>query len=323
MILSSSTPAWNTRERGYKRAWEDGGAPLLRFPRRFSVPTLSRLLARSLFRSDWGEPRIFGTTLHPLYPVLSGYDRLAIYLQFWETSSGTIGMDFTSVFVMETLLIVACRLPFNLPRYLFIVANTCSITRLLGTVVLILVQETRMDRNRVKIFDDYLLYGLLRYKSSSTRWNLKNSWEKDRGSRPISINVGDIITKKRPSLEKSFFTGRNCKFIGIFDSAVVTYSTLRHRWFTIDRAANFSTHSFAFPNPVTTCKILPESSIDQNANSLDLARYRVKRRRRRRRGLPRPDLFPFEILKPSVWNRSRLSLPCIRAFHKENKLHPV
>lgn len=66
-------------------------------------------------------------------------------------------MDFTSVFVMETLLIVACRLPFNLPRYLFIVANTCSIIRLLGTVVLILVQETRMDRNRVKIFNDYLL----------------------------------------------------------------------------------------------------------------------------------------------------------------------
>lgn len=115
--------------------------------------------------------------------------------------------------------------------------------------------------------------------------------KKDHGSGPLA-STSDIITKKRPILEKSFFTERNCKFIGIFDSAVVTYSMLRHRWFTIDRAANFSTHS-----AVTTCKILPESSIDQNANSLD-------------RVVPSNvrgclDLFSFEILKPSVWNRSR------------------
>lgn len=115
--------------------------------------------------------------------------------------------------------------------------------------------------------------------------------KKDHGSGPLA-STSDIITKKRPILGKSFFTERNCKFIGIFDSAVVTYSMLRHRWFTIDRAANFSTHS-----AVTTCKILPESSIDQNANSLD-------------RVVPSNvrgclDLFSFEILKPSVWNRSR------------------
>lgn len=88
----------------------------------------------------------------------------------------------------------------------------------------------------------HYLFGMLHYKSSSsTKWNVKFV-RKDHESGPLA-SWSDIITKKRPTLEKSFFTGRNCKFIGIFDSAVVTYSTLRHRWFTIDRAANFSRDS--------------------------------------------------------------------------------
>lgn len=94
----------------HPRKWAWGGAPLLRFPRRFSVPTLSRLLARSPCFALTEESQVFSERRFIcciwFYLDTTGYlSAVSRNEQWWY---GRRGLYFCFCFRM--LLIIRCRI---------------------------------------------------------------------------------------------------------------------------------------------------------------------------------------------------------------------